>query len=77
MFKYISAQFWNHVSPPFQPTSDTHRLCLGMNFLKAPKLSLANYGKDIRSAPREVVFNRHVILSAIVYAMAAVPASKS
>ena len=48
-----------------------------MRFLNFSKLSLANYGKAIRSAPREVVFNSQLILSAIIYAMAAVPASES
>lgn len=42
-------------------------------FLRSP---LANYGKAIRSAPREVIFNRNVILSAILFAMSAIPASK-
>jgi hypothetical protein len=37
---------------------------------------LANYGKAIRSAPRQVIFNGSLILSAMLYAFAAVPASK-
>ncbi|OBT94109.1 hypothetical protein VE01_06981 [Pseudogymnoascus verrucosus] len=41
-------------------------------FLRSP---LANYGKAIRSAPREVIFNRNVILSAILFAMSAIPAT--
>lgn len=42
-------------------------------FLRSP---LANYGKAIRSAHREVIFNRNVILSAMLFAMSAIPASK-
>lgn len=80
---YISAQLWNHVYSASSTylvasdRSDTHRLILTMHFLKASQLSLAKYGKAVRSAPREVAFNRHLLVSAIVYAMAAVPASKS
>jgi hypothetical protein len=42
-------------------------------FLRSP---LANYGKAIRSAPREVIFNHDVILSAMLFATSAIPASK-
>jgi hypothetical protein len=34
---------------------------------------LANYGKAIRAAPREVIFNRNLLLSVLLYAMSAVP----
>ena len=48
-----------------------------MNFRNiAAKSSLANYGRAIRNTPREVVFNRNLILSAILYAMSAIPASE-
>ncbi|KFX99698.1 hypothetical protein V497_01539 [Pseudogymnoascus sp. VKM F-4516 (FW-969)] len=41
-------------------------------FLRSP---LANYGKAIRSAPREVIFNHDVILSAMLFATSAIPAT--
>ncbi|KAI9926523.1 hypothetical protein MW887_004291 [Aspergillus wentii] len=37
------------------------------------KSTLADYGKKIRSAPREVVFSRTLLLSAMMYATAAIP----
>lgn len=37
---------------------------------------IANYGKAIRGAPREVIFNRQLLLSCVLYAMSAIPASK-
>jgi hypothetical protein len=38
--------------------------------------SLASYGQAIRHAPREVVFNRSLILSALLYATCSMPVSK-
>lgn len=38
---------------------------------------IANYGKAIRAAPREVIFNRQLLLSCVLYAMSAVPVSES
>ncbi|KAG5659680.1 hypothetical protein KAF25_002239 [Fusarium avenaceum] len=35
--------------------------------------SLAGYGKAIREAPREVIFNRHLLLSSLVYAFGGFP----
>lgn len=43
-------------------------------FLRSP---LANYGKTIRTAPKEIILNRSLIFSSILYAMCALPASKS
>lgn len=40
------------------------------------KSTLADYGKKIRSAPREVVFSRTLLLSAMMYATAAIPLSE-
>jgi len=39
--------------------------------------TISNYGKAIRTAPREVIFNRPLIFSVMLYAMSAIPASKS
>ncbi|PVH84075.1 MFS general substrate transporter [Cadophora sp. DSE1049] len=36
---------------------------------------LANYGKSIRTAPREVIFNRSLLLSPMLYAFSAIPAT--
>ncbi|KIW17036.1 hypothetical protein PV08_04227 [Exophiala spinifera] len=36
---------------------------------------LATYGRRIRDAPREVIFNRNLILSALLYATSAIPAT--
>lgn len=38
--------------------------------------SLAGYGKAIREAPREVIFNRNLLLSSLVYAFGGFPVSK-
>lgn len=38
--------------------------------------AIANYGRAIRATPREIIFNRHLILSAMMYAMCGVPQSK-
>lgn len=38
--------------------------------------SLAGYGKAIREAPRKVIFNRHLLLSSLVYAFGGFPVSK-
>ncbi len=35
--------------------------------------TLAKYGRAIRTTPREVIFNRNLILSALLYAMAGIP----
>lgn len=40
------------------------------------KTSLANYGRQIRNAPREVIFSRSLILSSMMYASAAVTLSE-
>ena len=40
------------------------------------RIPLAVYGKNIREAPREVIFNRNVIFSAMLYATGAIPLSK-
>lgn len=40
------------------------------------KSPLANYGKAIREAPREAIFNRHLLFSAFVYALGGMPVSK-
>lgn len=37
---------------------------------------LAGYGKAIREAPREVIFNPHLLLSSLVYAFGGFPVSK-
>ncbi|KIN08864.1 hypothetical protein OIDMADRAFT_188553 [Oidiodendron maius Zn] len=36
---------------------------------------LANYGKAIRSAPRETIFNHNLLLTTLLYAMSALPAT--
>jgi hypothetical protein len=40
------------------------------------KSSLASYGQAIRDAPRETILNRHLLLSALVYALPGMPVSK-
>ncbi|KAF2163545.1 hypothetical protein M409DRAFT_37246 [Zasmidium cellare ATCC 36951] len=42
-------------------------------FARSP---LAQYGKTVRTAPREMIFNRRMILTAMLYATCAVPLSK-
>ncbi|ETS86653.1 hypothetical protein PFICI_00481 [Pestalotiopsis fici W106-1] len=37
------------------------------------KSPLAGYGQAIRDAPRETIFNRHLLLSALVYALGGMP----
>ena len=37
--------------------------------------ALSNYGRSIREAPREIVVNKHLLFSALIYAMGAIPAS--
>lgn len=37
--------------------------------------ALAGYGKQIRAAPHEVVYNRNLLFSALLYATSAIPAS--
>ncbi|RSL92804.1 hypothetical protein CDV31_015010 [Fusarium ambrosium] len=34
---------------------------------------LTGYGKSIREAPREIIFNRHLLLSSFIYALGGVP----
>lgn len=39
--------------------------------------SIVNYGRSIREAPREVICNRPLLLSSLIYALAGVPMSES
>lgn len=39
--------------------------------------TLAKYSRNIKSVPREMIFNKYLILSAMLFATAAVPQSKS
>lgn len=41
------------------------------------RTKLADYGKAIRTAPREVIFNRRLLLTALLFALGAVPLSES
>ena len=41
------------------------------------KSTLAEYARKIRSAPREVILSRPLLLSAMMYATAAIPLSES
>ena len=42
----------------------------------ARKSPLASYGRAMREAPRETIFNRHLLFSAFVYALGGMPVSK-
>lgn len=46
-----------------------------MRFPNASDFVPAKFSKNIQNAPREVLFNRQLMLSAIIYATAAIPAS--
>lgn len=41
------------------------------------RTKLGDYGKAIRTAPREVLFNRRLLLTCFLFACGAVPLSKS
>lgn len=41
------------------------------------KSILAEYGRKIQSAPREIILSRNLLLSCVMYATAAIPLSKS
>ncbi|KAK5050879.1 hypothetical protein LTR84_003438 [Exophiala bonariae] len=47
---------------------------MGLNKL-IKESPIASYGKAIRSAPREVIFNRQLLLSCVLYAMSAITAT--
>lgn len=38
--------------------------------------TIAQYGKTIREVPREIIYNRHLLLSTALYATSSMPLSK-
>lgn len=59
----------------YQPVPTDEALNRPKGFLQ--KSILADYGRKIQSAPREVILSRSLLLSCVMYATAAIPLSKS
>jgi len=38
--------------------------------------TLVKYARNIRATPREVIFNRNLILTSLIYALAGIPLSE-